>query len=269
MSSPAVGESVRALLLEPTGKTVAWLRVTRLAGADVPYGETADAEPAGTEPRGEAYLLDTDAGIGPAMTARLERFKLRTKCDFRPLAWQCVAIRGDGASVDRFAGAAEVVAGAPWPGIDGVDLWGPTVDVPDGATAADADRYEQLRVDAGVPVTGVDLAVDGIPNEGGRWLVDQSVSFTKGCYTGQELVARIDSRGGHVPRPIRLLDLASGDVAPGASVADADGKVVGEVTSVAGEHALGVVGRAVEPGSAVTVEGSSGPVAATVRSLPV
>ena len=67
LRSLAVGESVRALLLEPTGKTVAWLRVTRLAGADVPCGETADTEPAGTELRGEAYLLDTDAGIGPAM----------------------------------------------------------------------------------------------------------------------------------------------------------------------------------------------------------
>ena len=46
---------------------------------------------------------------------------------------------------------------------------------------------------------------DTIPAELGQWLIDASVSFTKGCYTGQELVARIDSRGGNVPRPLRGL----------------------------------------------------------------
>ena len=56
------------------------------------------------------------------------------------------------------------------------------------------------RIAAGVPRAGAEI-VDGevIPAELGRWLVDASVSFTKGCYTGQELVARIDSRGGNVP----------------------------------------------------------------------
>ena len=51
---------------------------------------------------------------------------------------------------------------------------------------------------------GAELTEDTIPAEAGQWLVDASVSFTKGCYTGQELVARIDSRGGNVPRPVRL-----------------------------------------------------------------
>ena len=52
---------------------------------------------------------------------------------------------------------------------------------------------------------GRELTEDTIPGEGGQRLIDLSVSFTKGCYTGQELVARIDSRGGNVPRPVRVL----------------------------------------------------------------
>ena len=47
---------------------------------------------------------------------------------------------------------------------------------------------------------GAELTEATIPAEAGQWLIDASVSFTKGCYTGQELVARIDSRGGNVPR---------------------------------------------------------------------
>ena len=50
---------------------------------------------------------------------------------------------------------------------------------------------------------GAELTEATIPAEAGQWLIDASVSFTKGCYTGQELVARIDSRGGNVPRPLR------------------------------------------------------------------
>jgi folate-binding Fe-S cluster repair protein YgfZ len=90
------------------------------------------------------------------------------------------------------------------------------------------------------------------------------VSFTKGCYTGQELVARIDSRGGNVPRPVRGLRL---DAA--ASVGDAvllDGNEVGRITSVATSPDLGVVAlaplaRSVEVGANVAVQGVSGRVA--------
>ncbi len=90
------------------------------------------------------------------------------------------------------------------------------------------------------------------------------MSFTKGCYTGQELVARIDSRGGNVPRPVRGLVLDGA-----ASVGDVvllDGSEVGRITSVAtspdlGGVALAPLARSVEVGATVDVQGVSGRVA--------
>jgi len=77
------------------------------------------------------------------------------------------------------------------------------------------------------------------------------VSFTKGCYTGQELVARIDSRGGNVPRPIRVIQ-ADGELAIGDEVR-VDGDVVGVVTSAIGDVALAPLMRRVEVGDSVEV----------------
>ncbi|MGH9296669.1 MAG: glycine cleavage T C-terminal barrel domain-containing protein, partial [Acidimicrobiales bacterium] len=75
------------------------------------------------------------------------------------------------------------------------------------------------------------------PQEGGEELVRRTVSFTKGCYTGQELVASIDARGSNVPRRLQILHIegepSSPDApAPGDEV-HAGGAAVGELTSVA------------------------------------
>ena len=94
-------------------------------------------------------------------------------------------------------------------------------------------------------------------------MVDASVSFTKGCFTGQELVARIDSRGGNVPRHLRILDVDGAAPAPGTEL-ELDGAVVGRVTSSAGSVALAYVKRSVTPPAAVTAAGG-GP-AGTLRS---
>ena len=98
------------------------------------------------------------------------------------------------------------------------------------------------------------------------------MSFTKGCYTGQELVARIDSRGGNVPRPIRGL-LADGEPLPVGAPVRLDGKEVGRVTSsatsvVLGSIALAPVSRGVEIGGRVEV-GESSVRSATVTELPL
>src|SRR5690242_21571162 len=53
--------------------------------------------------------------------------------------------------------------------------------------------YERARIEAGVPAMGKELTDATIPIEAGQWLIDASVSFTKGCYTGQELVAHVRS----------------------------------------------------------------------------
>src|SRR5690242_21856960 len=90
--------------------------------------------------------------------------------------------------------------------------------------------YERARIEAGVPAMGKELTDATIPVEAGQWLIDASVSFTKGCFTGQELVARIDSRGGNAPRPVRGLRIA-GRAEVGAAVAAIDGLAPGARTS--------------------------------------
>ena len=90
------------------------------------------------------------------------------------------------------------------------------------------------------------------------------MSFTKGCYTGQELVARIDSRGGNVPRPVRVLQ-ASGDVNVGDEVTVGD-DLVGVVTSAAGDVALAPLMRKVEIGDQVMVGAVTASVVAPAQS---
>ena len=72
-----------------------------------------------------------------------------------------------------------------------------------GGWSCDPAEYEAVRIAAGIPRMGAELTDKTIPGETG--LIELTVSFTKGCYTGQELVARIDSRGGNVPRHLRRL----------------------------------------------------------------
>jgi folate-binding protein YgfZ len=87
---------------------------------------------------------------------------------------------------------------------------------------------------------GAELDDRTIPAEAG--VVDRSVSFTKGCYTGQELVARVDSRGSNTPRKLRAVTLAVSGAAAGDPVV-VDGREVGVLTSVAGTHALAYIRR--------------------------
>ena len=235
-----VGTSAWSLLLQPTGKVDAWLRVTR----------TGDEE----------VRLDVDAGAGEAVLARLKRFKLRTKAELELETWRGWAVRGPGAAGAGWA--------AGWPGTEGYDVLGPDGVAAPEAVEADSGALEALRVASGVPAMGAELTEDTIPAEAGQWLIDASVSFTKGCYTGQELVARIDSRGGSGPRPIRGLRLTA-DAPAGASVV-VDGKEVGTLTSVAlsptlGPIALAALARSVEIGAEVLVDGQP----ATVTALPM
>ena len=111
------------------------------------------------------------------------------------------------------------------------------------------------------------------PAEAGQWLIDASVDFTKGCFTGQELVARIDSRGGNVPRHLRALVAPDGVLEPGATLV-ADGQEVGAVTSVAphpagGTVALAYVGRAVTPPAPLDVRAAGGTLAVTALATPL
>ena len=233
-----VGQSASALLLEPTGKLGWLLRVWR----------TDD----------NIVFVDTDAGQGEAVAARLERFLLRTDAGIERLDWQCLAVRGAGSHALGIDDTGAVLAGVGlWPGVEGIDLLGPAVSPPVGASVVDEATLKAVRLRSGWPTHGAELAEGVIPAEVGQWLIDAAVSFTKGCYVGQELTARIDSRGGNAPR--RLVVVESDDlVVPGDPLV-AGGEVVGEVTSSATDPdagstiAMGFVKRSVAGDSAVTV----------------
>ena len=227
----SVGDSAWTFALQPQGKVDAWFRLTRVGD--------------------EAFRADVDAGHGEALLARLQRFLLRTQADLTLTTEPMVAVRGT-------PGVAGAVPGLDpaWPGIDGVDLLG-TDQLPEGVAPGTVEALERLRIRAGVPAMGAELTERTIPAEAG--VVERSVSFTKGCFTGQELVARIDSRGGNVPRHLRLVE-AEGPLTVGAEVL-VDGQVVGEVTSSVPAAdggpalALAYLGRAVEPPADGSVHG--------------
>ncbi len=247
-----IGGSAWSLLLQPQGKVVALLRVVR-------EGD-------------ESFLLDTDGGWGGAVVERLQRYKLRVKCDITPLDWRCVALRGPQAH-EVAAGGQGLQALADWPGLRGVDLLEEAPVPPDGVRRCSLDAYETVRIEAGVPTMGRELDERTIPAEAG--VVDRSVSFTKGCYTGQELVARIDSRGGNVPRRLRGVVVGEGAAPPVGAVVEADGKEAGRLTSVAfsprsgSTVALAYVRRAVEPPAEVVVTWDAGSAPARVEALPL
>jgi folate-binding protein YgfZ len=250
-----VGASALSLILQPQGKVDALVRVTRTGEDEV--------------------VLDVQGGWGEAVTTRLQRFKLRVKATLEPLAWRCLSLRGPavtGLGQEPGPGPALAIP-AYWPGLPGVDLIGADVEAPAGVPLCGLEALETVRVEAGVPAMGSELDERTIPAEAG--ILDETVSFTKGCYTGQELVARIDSRGGNVAR--RLRGVVIGDEArpaPGALL-KAQTKEVGRLTSVVWSPArrapvaLAYVRRDVVPPADVTVSGTSGEVPARVEELPL
>jgi folate-binding protein YgfZ len=148
-----------------------------------------------------------------------------------------------------------------------------------GGMVGSASAVEIARVELGRPEWGPDIDEGTIPQEAN---FDElgAISYTKGCYTGQETVARIHFRG-HVNRHLRGLRFASTSPVPPlrAGLVDAAGGAVGDVRSVVhspryGLIALAMIRREVEIGASVTArwEGIAGQepgeISATVRALP-
>ena len=302
VESVAVGESAWSLILQPQGRIDAWFRLTRL-GPDEFLLDVDAGHGAGLVERLERFRLRVDVEVegllgwrmlairGPqansadaGLTDVSAEDSIRSAATTGALAAAGAAEAADQSDYEGRGGhgsastGPEVRATVDWPGYEGVDLLfsGPEHGLavwPGGLSEADRADLEVLRIRAGWPVMGAEIGPRTIPAELGPGLISKSVSFTKGCYTGQELVARIDSRGGNVPRPLRLIEIAdagdAGDLVPGAAVT-VDGETVGEVTSAAFDPAtdltvaLGPVHRRVEPPAAVAVAGRD----ATVQALP-
>ncbi|MBX3439628.1 MAG: aminomethyltransferase family protein [Planctomycetaceae bacterium] len=100
-----------------------------------------------------------------------------------------------------------------------------------GVSLADSAVLEVLRIESGFPRYGVDLTDENIAQEAGR--TPQAISFTKGCYLGQEPIARFDALG-HTNRELRRVDIEGGPApAAGTPVLDSSGATVGRITSAA------------------------------------
>jgi len=245
----AVGASAETFVLQPQGKVDVWGRWTR----------TAD----------DVVVLDLDAGWADVAVTRLHRFKLRVKAEIEVLPWRCVALRGAGWEAVALPDV-PIAARVDWPGMHGVDLLGPDVAVPPGVPLVERAVHELLRIEAGMPAMGAELDERTIPAEAG--VVERSVSFTKGCYTGQELVARVDSRGSNTPRRLRGVVVEGAVPDPGDELV-LDDRVVGSLTSVEpsseGAVALAYVRRDVEPPAELRVRTPAGDLPVRVVALPL
>jgi len=245
------GSSAMSFLLQPTGHVDAWLRVHRVSES--------------------AFVLEVESGHGRAVADRLAKFLIRTKAAVGdPTAARVLRVREGSALVDEIPVDSALVmrASVDWPEHAGVDLVGPgdAIDRIAGELGYNpfesSAAVEHHRIGAGVPRFGLDIKAGSIPAAAGASVVAASVSFTKGCYTGQELVARMNSRGGQAPLVIRRLTAAT-SMSNGVEVA-VSGEIMGVVTSTAGNSALAVLKRKVEPGDSVEVDGAR----ARVGSLP-
>jgi tRNA-modifying protein YgfZ len=142
-----------------------------------------------------------------------------------------------------------------------------------GAAPVDRDVAETLRIETGRPLFGVDMDETTIPLEAG--IEDRAISFTKGCYVGQEVIIRVLHRGhGRVAKKLVGLKLAERVPAQGDAIL-ADGKTAGVITSAAWSPAagsavaLGYVQRDfAEPGTTLQVQQESAAIPATVTKLP-
>ena len=130
-------------------------------------------------------------------------------------------------------------------GVEAWETWGD-----EQPEAPDAEELEALRIEAGTPRWGSEIDETILPAEAG--LDETHVSFTKGCYPGQEPIARLHYRG-RPNRRLRVLEVA--DAEPGDEIVLGE-KVVGRVTSAVPGRALGYVRREVPDDAVLEIDGA-------------
>ena len=254
----APGQVARSFLLQPRGKLEALLWLLR--------GE-------------DRVGIVTGADRLEETMRTLSRWRLRVDVELEPDTREVFDVWGPAPATLDIAGG--------WSDADGV-LVAEVRDTPlrhrlvAGLGPADLGRrglqpigahaHTTLRIETGEPRYGIDVDHKTIPQESG--LVPEAVSFTKGCFLGQELVARIDSRG-RVNRNLRGVRMLDPVIPPvGARVTRA-GKMVGTLTSVAESPAMrapvamALIRREAPPGTRVRVSWEQGSAEAMIESLPL
>jgi folate-binding protein YgfZ len=186
------GPSCEALLLTAKARVIAPLVVWR-------RGE-------------EDFLLLTEPELGEVVRAHLIRMRFAAKCEIELEEHSSTVLFG------------------PGDGIPNADYGQPAVELLDDdvVPTLDAAALERLRIEAGTPKFGHELDDRVLPAETG--LIDRVVSFTKGCYPGQEPIARQHHRG-KVNRRLRVLELADAATPEAETPVSYAGKGVGRITS--------------------------------------
>jgi folate-binding protein YgfZ len=204
-----------ALILTPKGRVIAPLLVWRRAPDD--------------------FLLLTEPELGDAVCRHLERAKVASKCEIAPEIHRSTIVFG----------AAD--------GIPIGDFGVPAVEVVDGAIEGDPpdEQLERLRILARSPRWGCEIDDGILPAEAG--LDERAVSFTKGCFPGQEPVARLHARG-HVNRRLRVFEVSGEAARHGDLIVEGD-RPVGTVTSAVAGLALGYLRIEVPEDAALEIAG--------------
>ena len=205
------GESCEALLLTPKARVVARLVVLR-RGA-------------------ENFLLLTEPGLQERVRHELLRSRFAARCEIELEEHTSTLFLGGSMPEDAI------------PNRDyGVPAWEQLdTTVPEAASSVADEELELLRIRARTPRAGRELDDRVLPAEAG--LDERAVSFTKGCYPGQEPVARLHYRG-HPNRGLRALELEGDELPAYDAELTLDGKVVGRVTSAVRDPAGGVAALA-------------------------
>ena len=264
----AKGHGVYAAYLTPQGRMISDMRVI----------ET-----------GRRMLLGVERDVAAPLAARLDKLVFSEDVEVKDVTSDVTAIgvhgpsaarmiqRATGISVIDLAGQydnitveAVTIVRDDALGLPGYDVYVPTgrADamraklVEAGAVSANEETGETLRIEAGRPRFGMDMNTDTIPLEAG--LDERAISFTKGCYVGQEVIIRVMHRGhGRVARRLVSIVLSDGPVPDRGSKIQSGDRIVGEITSAAASPklgaplALGYVQRDhAAPGTELTVSGS-------------
>ncbi len=198
-----LGAHCHAALLDSTGHILADLRVHAFA---------------------DSLLVETDPACLPVLMQTLDKFLIMEDVALSDVSdrWAIVALFGPGA--ERLIGVSADIRPAVFPLAPGKDLWLPANDavaawealMSAGAVPLSDEDAEALRVEAGIPAWGRELTPTMLLPETG---MEDAVSYTKGCYVGQEIVARLHARG-HTNRALRqiLMDEAAPVPPLGATV---------------------------------------------------
>jgi tRNA-modifying protein YgfZ len=209
-------EARPALLLTPKGRIIAPLRVVREGP--------------------EAFLLVTEAELSDAVASTLRRARFAAKCEIEVKPFkgylQLGTDPGEGIRNHDY-------------GMEAYEIW-----ADEEREAAGPDELEAMRIEAGTPAWRRELDESILPAEAG--LEQTHISFAKGCYPGQEPIARLHYRG-HPNRRLRVLEIES--AAPGDEVLYGE-KVVGRITSAVPGRALGYVRREVPDDAVLQIGGA-------------